>query len=77
MFVFKWFLWGYSLAFSQTGTKFIGDLSRHIEQVDFSLLMNKKFIFYEIGHAFLRNVSIEPHPLAPHIPCNLYMLYQW
>ncbi len=24
--IFKWFLWGYSLTFSQTGTRFIGNL---------------------------------------------------
>lgn len=24
----KWFFWGFSLAFSETGSKFIGDLSK-------------------------------------------------
>lgn len=50
----QWFIWGYSLSFSETGSVFIGNLD----------------------NAFYINVGDKPHPNAPTIPSNLFMLFQ-
>jgi Amt family ammonium transporter len=50
----QWFIWGYSLSFSEKGSIFIGNLN----------------------NAFFMDVGDRPHPNAPTIPSNLFMLYQ-
>ena len=75
---FQWFFWGYSLALSETGSSFIGDLSKQ----NFSLVIN---IDYRLkifklkkpkDHFALRKVGNHPHPLAPSIPSNAYVIIQ-
>lgn len=51
---FQWFLWGFSLTFSQTGSTFIGNLD----------------------HVVLIDVGNDPHPIAPTIPANTFMVFQ-
>ena len=37
----------------------------------------KKLMNIYLDHVVLINVGNEPHPLAPTIPSNVFMIFQW
>ncbi len=72
---FKFFLWGYSLAYSNTGSVFIGDLSKRPDTSEPKPRLT--FIFWFQGHIVLTGVGNTPNAaLAPTIPHNCYMIFQ-
>ena len=50
----QWFMIGYSLVFSDTGSSVIGNFK----------------------YSFLIDVGMEPSPIIPTIPANVFMIYQ-
>ena len=70
----KWFFWGYSLAFSETGNAFIGDLS----ESDFLIRRHvPKCIYHWILEYFgLKGVLDQPSIGSSRIPALLFCIYQ-
>lgn len=81
---FQWTIWGYSLAFSETGSEFIGDLrcvqassvfscSATDWSADGSQRLSKSHL---PRHFALRDVLDAPSVGSPRIPAAVYMIYQ-
>ncbi|KAG6815036.1 hypothetical protein H0H87_005700 [Tephrocybe sp. NHM501043] len=69
---FQWFFWGYSLAFSETGSAYIGNLSEHTLLLRLRLLINHDPIEY----IALKGVLAEPSMGSTRIPAIVFCVYQ-
>jgi len=68
----QWYIWGFSLAFSDTGSFFIGNLS-----TSFAFCLNTNTLkWFKLGYAALRKIGLQPSPEATQIPMSLYCLYE-
>ena len=69
---FQWFFWGFSLAFSETGSKFIGDLSMFSP-----LVLSYLHLTQLIPEYFsLMGVLEKPSIGSTRIPALLFCIYQ-
>lgn len=71
--LYQWFFWGYSLAFSDTASKFIGDLRAwHQLSISVKLLIT----FLHIGYFGLKGVLEQPSVGSTRIPAIVFCVYQ-
>lgn len=68
----QWFFWGFSLAFSETGSRFIGDLSMWYINID----LNTVLIISSSEYFGMKGVDGSPSIGSARIPSLVFSVYQ-
>lgn len=74
---FQWFFWGYSLTFSETASKFIGDLGQfHPFFFCAKFRVHEESSLLLLEHFGMKGVLGQPSVGSTRIPAIVYSVYQ-